>query len=233
MKYKIYSIIIIMLIGCVAANVSKAQYSFSPSKTLIKNQTFNNLTYDSIHIANNSSDTLHLSWQKIQFDSIGGTYVDFCASGECYLGIPVSGSFPPIKPGGFGYAGVHLWTGSQPSNCIARIWVYKAGDIAHGDTLTYILHAIPGSGTEIIKDNELTFSLYPNPASEKIYIQTNINNGKDIKISIYNILGEVIYSNSASNTSFNIPLDNISKGIYFLQLESGNKTLVKKFAVKG
>jgi hypothetical protein len=148
------------------------------------------------------------------------------------LGIPASGSFPPIKPGGFGFAGVHLWTGNITATCTAKIWVYKAGDFANGDTLTYILNAIHGNGIELNKDNDFVVSLYPNPATDKICIQTGLNNVKEIKISIYNVLGEIIFRKSTSNTGFNIPLDNFTKGIYFLRLDAGNKTVVKKFAVK-
>jgi len=213
------------------ASECKAQYSFSPSTTLIKFQTLNSLSYDSIHIANSSSDTLYLKWEMIQYDTLGGSYIDFCSSGNCWLGIPVSGSFPAIKPGGFGWAGVHYWTGSIPVTCSAKIYIYKEGSYTTGDTLTYILHAISGTGIVYKDVPENLISVYPNPATDKITIKSTFNTTEEMSVSFCTISGKVIFSNNYKSSLSEIPLNKVNDGIYFLNICLANRKYIKKIVV--
>lgn len=210
---------------------SSAQYTFTPSKTLVNYQLRNSLDYDSIHIANNSSDTLFLKWQLLLYDTTGGSYFDFCASGECYLGFPATGSFEKIKPGGFAWAGVHLWTGSNLVTSTAKIWVYKDGFYSDGDTLTYILHTVNNNTIADNKDRENSILVYPNPASDRIFVRFENNKTEEITIFLYNILGELVFKTITNNSNIEIPIDQINKGICFLKIKSGNKEYIKKVLV--
>jgi hypothetical protein len=168
-----------------------AQYSFSPSTKLVIDQSYNTLTYDSIHIGNQSADTLHLNWSLIAYDSSGGTYLDFCASGECFLGFPLSGIFSPIAPGDFGWAGAHFWTGNVPATSTAKIWLYPQGDPAAGDTLTFILHTQHGSGMSDVSLIDDAMNVYPNPSSGLINLSfaATIQNAK---VDVINSCGQMI-----------------------------------------
>jgi hypothetical protein len=221
----------LLLVALLIANISKAQYSFSPSTTIVKYQKLNELSYDSIHIANNSTDTLNLKWELLEYDTVGGSYFDFCSTGNCWLAIPSSGSFPPIKPGGFGYAGVHIWTGNIVADCKARIWVYKEGNYTVGDTLTYILHAINGTGIKDYSESDDSFTVYPNPVSDKVIISSTFNKPEEVKLIICNILGEVIFSKTGLTALSEISLDNFAEGLYFLNIISNNKKYVNKIVV--
>lgn len=174
---------------CLLGHYSQAKYSFSPSTTLIKNQALNTMMYDSIHILNTSSDTLELKWKLISYDTLNGTYFDFCSSGNCWIGVPDSGSFPAIEPGGFGFAGMHFWTGNLPATSSTRIWVYENGIPSMGDTLTYILNAQTLGIHETYRNNNL-FSVGPNPSKGILNI-TSVNR-KAKNISVYNGLGELL-----------------------------------------
>jgi hypothetical protein len=230
-RNKTYIQFLLLVFTILIADNCKAQYSFSPSTTLIRYQDCNMLSYDSIHIVNNSNETLNLRWELLQFDTLDGSSFDFCSSGNCWLGIPVSGSFPAIVPGGFGFAGVHIWTGNVPATCTAKIWVYKDGFYTTGDTLTYILHALSVSGIGNYKEPENLISVYPNPAKDKITILSASELPEEISISLYNMFGEVIYTSSFLNSSTGIPLDNVSNGIYLLYINTANKNYVKKIVV--
>jgi hypothetical protein len=232
-KSKTFIIYFLLTVTLLYASDSKAQYTLSPSATLVRYQIRNSLSYDSIHIANNSSDTLKLKWALIQYDTLGGSYFDFCSSGNCWLGFPASGSFPPIQPGGFGWAGLHYWSGNIPVSCAARIWLYKEGFFNTGDTLTYILHTISGNGIENIVEKEDPFTVYPNPATDRLYIRSACDMHEEISVSICNIMGEVVYSANYISSFTGISLENLSKGIYFLKINSANKKYVKKIVVSG
>ena len=69
------------------------------------------------------------------------------------------------------------------------------------------------------------FSVYPNPVSTKLTIQTNQS---DYKISIYNLQGQRIFS--SKNNSGNILIDSFkyAKGVYMLHIESKTSTKTLK-----
>jgi hypothetical protein len=230
-KYKSYlkfsMPVLLLLIGI----RTDAQYSFSPSTKLIINQSYNNLSYDSIHIANLSADTLNLNWNLIAYDSSGGTYLDFCASGECFLGFPLSGSFPSIAPGGIGWAGAHFWTGSVPATSTAKIWVYPQGDPAHGDTLTFILHAQHGSGLDDISHANDEMKIYPNPSPG--FIILNIaETAIDTRVDVLNTCGQLMLSKDISNqTSISLDLTHRAKGLYFIKVQSGSGIVLSKVVI--
>ncbi|MCX6232102.1 MAG: T9SS type A sorting domain-containing protein [Bacteroidetes bacterium] len=210
---------------------SRAQYVFTPSRTLINYQNYNSLTYDSIHIANNGTDTLKLKWALLSLDTTGGTYFDFCSSGNCWLGVPAAGSFPPIVPGGWGYAGMHLWTGNTLAMSIARIWVYREGNYAVGDTLSFILFA---EHQTAVKNNTAAndiITLYPMPASDKVIISIAFATAADSKISIYNSLGGLVFSKTYPEKTIEIPLAQYKEGLYFVSLESGKQQYIKKLLI--
>ncbi|WP_026450266.1 T9SS type A sorting domain-containing protein [Aequorivita capsosiphonis] len=73
--------------------------------------------------------------------------------------------------------------------------------------------------------NETSFSIYPNPASKFLNIETNSELTID-KLSIINIAGQKIKVDNSSST---IDISNLSPGLYFLQIETDKGTMTKKF----
>ena len=71
--------------------------------------------------------------------------------------------------------------------------------------------------------------VYPNPATDKLTIETNNVNLSSIEI--YNLLGKkVLEQNKLSNNTINI--SNLSNGVYMLKLNSDNMSITKKLIVK-
>ncbi len=219
----------LIIVGLLFSTQLWAQYSFSPSKVIDKYQNFNRLSYDSIHIANNTADTLHLRWELIQYDTVGGSYFDFCSSGVCFIGFPGSGSFPDIVPYGYGYSGAHFWTGNVAVTCTAKIWVYPDGNFAAGDTLTYILHATDPNGIENSEETDNTISVFLNSATGKIVVNFNSNILKEYHLRCYNISGEEVFATTSTKSCLEISTNGFAKGIYFFHIATGNKNFIKKF----
>ena len=61
--------------------------------------------------------------------------------------------------------------------------------------------------------------IYPNPANDLI----NINGINEGEISIYNILGEVIYTNEINQVKSTVDVSSLTFGKYFIQVESNGK----------
>lgn len=90
-----------------------------------------------------------------------------------------------------------------------------------------IYGAEPLSTQDFSKNN---FAIFPNPAKENIVLSSSTHSGNLI-IQIINIQGKVLSNkNVAFDNDDSINVSNLSKGIYFLNIEdeSGNKS-IKKF----
>jgi hypothetical protein len=85
-----------------------------------------------------------------------------------------------------------------------------------------------------INVNEITttsVSLYPNPASSVVYIQTELTG--EATANIIDITGRLVKSVNISdmqNASVNV--EDIDTGVYFLTLQQGNTIIVRKVTVK-
>jgi len=73
--------------------------------------------------------------------------------------------------------------------------------------------------------------IYPNPVYDKLTV--GFKNIEDVQVSVYNVIGEKVYSDSESETNLdgNLEMDfnNFSPGIYCLEVKSAGKNYYIKF----
>ncbi len=74
-----------------------------------------------------------------------------------------------------------------------------------------------------VKENNLV--LYPNPANNKVNIQSS---EKIRNIVVYSITGEKIYTTSVNEQEASIDTHLFASGIYFIQLETTNGAVISK-----
>ena len=204
---------IIAIIFLITIN-AQAQFSLSPSTTFVQNSNFNALDYDGITIANNSPKPLTMNWKLISLDTISGCRFDLCASGECYIGIPASGTYIyPIPFGQSGWLKMHFFTGNTIGTSIAKIYLYESGFPNSGDTLTFILNVNPNGIISNSMVNDIV-SVYPNPTIDKISISSFLN--KQYVMDVYNPLGQKIMQNISNDF---ISLEGFQAGNYFIVLQ--------------
>ncbi|UKM64693.1 T9SS type A sorting domain-containing protein [Flavobacteriaceae bacterium GSB9] len=70
------------------------------------------------------------------------------------------------------------------------------------------------------------FSISPNPVTTAIYLKS-INDIEIKSISIFNYIGQKVYSSNTVKNSINVA--HLSKGMYFLNLKSSSANHTKKF----
>jgi len=79
-----------------------------------------------------------------------------------------------------------------------------------------------------------SLQLYPNPTTGKILLEFALDKPKDIKVTVYNILGEVVsvteWKDVATET-YRMNLSGITNGIYYLNIQTDNEIIVKKVSV--
>ncbi len=109
------------------------------------------------------------------------------------------------------------------------------GTCSNSDTLLlYFVECITNvsmdpKGREVIE-------VYPNPTTDVVYVYVGNNNEKISSIRILDPIGNEININSekiqADNPMFSFNLEHLSSGLYFIEIISENKTIVKKFMLQ-
>jgi hypothetical protein len=110
-------------------------------------------------------------------------------------------------------AGIYTSTGTAPLDC---------GSTSHIFNLT-----VNNTGIAEISSQEV--KIYPNPSHNGIFILKDCNNSK---ISIYNLIGENIYSKIAGSNNQIIDLTLQAKGIYVIKVFSDKINGFKKLVIQ-
>ncbi len=77
---------------------------------------------------------------------------------------------------------------------------------------------------------DFEFSIYPNPASSQINVQSLVNGHLSL-VSIYNTMGQLVTSSVVGKQFTTIDISNLSSGVYYFHLQSEHGSAVKKFQV--
>ena len=99
---------------------------------------------------------------------------------------------------------------------------YCAGD--QGTALRY------GFGVGMDESSSRTgiFKIFPNPANDKINIET-FNSPKDSRLSVFNAAGQLQIETQLINNKIQIDINSLSKGLYFVKVTNQNSFEVQVF----
>ena len=113
------------------------------------------------------------------------------------------------------------------TDAAGNFWLFGGNktDGAGGSLLHNDLWKIKiSSGTGINDGNiEDAISLFPNPCSNKIYIDAPQT--KETKLTISNVLGEIVYTDIITDNK-TIDVSAFSNGVYFIQIEKQSKKFI-------
>jgi len=70
-------------------------------------------------------------------------------------------------------------------------------------------------------------SIYPNPAAEVLFIETDLLT--EVNITVSDVYGKTIIAKTADNQVTKIDLSGFAAGAYFVQIKEGDRTVVRKF----
>ena len=81
----------------------------------------------------------------------------------------------------------------------------------------------------VITKRANTITVYPNPANDKLYITTAVNNPEEkLFYSIIDMYGRTVAQNKVATLEY-IDIAELTEGIYFIRVVSGNKVSTVKF----
>lgn len=97
------------------------------------------------------------------------------------------------------------------------------------DTTELNIYYYNNRNTGLYEINPNSYSLFPNPSTDVIYIQSEIFNSQNLKYEIFNMNGQLI-KNGIANTRGDINVQQLTQGLYLLKVyKPDNKTEVLKF----
>ncbi len=122
---------------------------------------------------------------------------------------------------------------NNPNHTYASTGVYIVTQIAANycttDTFKYIVNLNPLSINNLTFDQ--AFQIGENPINEALNFKANVAL-KNLNVKVYSISGELIFNNTLKNSpagqEFNYNLENLSQGIYILELNAGEKLFTRK-----
>ncbi|GEM_PF-232343 len=88
-----------------------------------------------------------------------------------------------------------------------------------------------------VEENQLfqAVQLYPNPATDKVYIRYELLQTASIKLEVVNMLGKVVSTENiaaSANGLLEMEVTNLPEGVYFARMTGAQSQLVKRFVVK-
>ena len=96
---------------------------------------------------------------------------------------------------------------------------------------------IEGAKSSVNEDaTAIGLKVFPNPFNNQTNIYYNAEGMQDVNVRVFNTMGQEVYSNdfglqTAGQHNFQISADNLASGMYFMNLNIGNKTISHKITV--
>lgn len=116
------------------------------------------------------------------------------------------------------------------------------GDL-DGDGKKDLVAGAPAGGITIYKNNytvgvgpneqkkHLQFNVYPNPASEYLFIDSKMANTKIEKVELYNLIGNLVWSQHIQKLPISINLANFTNGQYLLKIHTAELVKTEKIVI--
>jgi hypothetical protein len=101
-----------------------------------------------------------------------------------------------------------------------------------GALSTVVVSAISVTlGTGVALPDLSTINVYPNPANEFLFVDFGSLNVSGARVSIIDMVGSVVYNKSHFNNQAEIGLENLGKGMYFINISLDGHNTVRKLNV--
>jgi subtilisin-like proprotein convertase family protein len=118
-------------------------------------------------------------------------------------------------------------------------WQFGFRDLVAGNTGTINSISLEICTQSFVLANENfsfdNFSLYPNPSHGSFTVKFNSNTNNNINLSVYDMRGRAIFDKIYQNNGVfeqNLQLANVESGVYLVNIQDGDKKIIKKIIVE-
>lgn len=137
------------------------------------------------------------------------------------------------------------WVKNHPWGNTPKTWIYDSTSVTliawvQDKTSKYVYQSasiVPTVFTDVEQvSSGIGMGIFPNPCTDHTTVSVTLQESKEIKMEVYNMLGETIYSMEKSKlnagTSYTgIDASGLNNGVYFVKISSGSETHTQKFIV--
>jgi hypothetical protein len=111
------------------------------------------------------------------------------------------------------------------ANTYNKLSIFFDFDVAGGDGSLFYVDNISLGSSLSDKDSHFELSLYPNPAKDIAMISSA--ESVDL-VRVFDLTGRIVKQASPSKANFSLDVADLSKGVYFVKLNAGNKEATTK-----
>lgn len=135
------------------------------------------------------------------------------------------------------FAGHYKPSNQTGCSLIKYEWVEESNETnVYATIFIRFVHGIANCTADIYSENKIyNVSLYPNPTSDATTLLFNATAGGQTTIVIYNLLGEIVWSQNTTivqgENRINLDLSGMSTGNYFVKINTSNSVITKKIEV--
>lgn len=182
-------------------------------------------------INNEGASPVTLKWQRVKLTTTLLGYSDeLCDNQLCWNCTGTVWTRPStytIPAGGSTIFEPKITTDGTGGMAHFRYYILNSSDVAI-DSVDVIYSTTVG----IAEETELTYSIYPNPASTNVNIKVKTN-GNQAQVRILNILGEEVSVTNLVDGMNTISVSELTNGIYFYSIIKNNAVVeTKKLIVR-
>lgn len=173
-------------------------------------------------ILNSSDESVVFEWEMIVFDNPEGWDFSICDYTVCYTMGETEGTMTAVD-GGSETAFMRVNTyANAPGVGTYTFVVWDQAIPEETDTITFVITALDASGIEEALTADKIGVTYSNANQIKLFN----NSGMEANYSLLNISGQVIGQGVAgSHQNSTLPVNNLTKGIYFISFTEKGKTI--------
>ena len=123
---------------------------------------------------------------------------------------------------------------NMPSAVVSDLFLHEGSQFMYAATFGRSIYKIDISGNILNTDGNLFTSevkVFPNPASETVTIFLK-NASERTSLMVYDVMGRLIKQHLFDKGQFNLSIENLQRGIYYLKISQAEKQTTKKLIVK-
>ncbi len=136
---------------------------------------------------------------------------------------------------GFLASGTYEVVVKDANDCEAysTAWIYQTNAANNGSM--NMANGVNTTATMQTSNNTVALSdaiqLYPNPTNGMVHLSINLEQEQEVKITVFNVIGEVVQTlehKATTINTFTFDLSNEAKGIYFFSVQANNNTVTRR-----
>ena len=114
------------------------------------------------------------------------------------------------------YAGQEIWVALRHFDCTDMFYL----DV---DDIELAM------GNAVVENIADVMSIYPNPAKDRVMVTSDVTVNE---YTVYDVTGAAVMSNKVNNSTFEVNVDNLPAGVYYMRIYSDGLVQSKKFIVE-